>query len=185
VSSRFRVELQDGDGTYHYMRVSRAPAGGLSPPSAWAARRFQVWWQTNLSFLFGTELGGNTVEIYCAEENDPAGDDGDDEIYFEALVVDGDTSISSDVRIGDFDAGNRKSLEGILETPIPFVSGVTIEFFEDDGGAHGDDDTMEAEIPALAADDPGPATGLHESMVDQDGAGKYIVYYNLAHGFDE
>jgi hypothetical protein len=185
VHSRFRVELQDGDGTHHYVRVRRAPAGGLAPPYPPAASRFRVWWQTNLTFLFGTEKGGDAVEIYCAEENDPTGDDGDDEIYFNRLEVDGAVPICCVFYVADFDASNRKGLEGILHTPIPFVSSLVFRFFEEDGGAHGDDDTMSATVGTLAADDPGPALGLHQSMVDQDGDGKYILYYNLTHGFDD
>ena len=52
-------------------------------------------------------------------------------------------------------------------------------------GAHGDDDVMEMSVSPLDPAETGPVEGLRAVMRDQDNDGKYIVYYNLAHGFDE
>lgn len=178
---RYTAALADADRTKYYLKVNRHP---VSPPPYPAIHRlFEVRWVTNLTFFFGAAQGGeNPLQIRCLEENDPAIDDGDDEIFLRSVRVDGE-SVLGQKDLGDFDAGNQRTLEGVIPSPLAFVDRIVIEGFEDDDFLNGDVDEFSHGVEPLDADTPGPVK-RSTNLYPEDG-GHYRLYYNLTHGFDE
>jgi hypothetical protein len=183
---RYRIPTTDANGSHIYMRVRRQPAGGYGPPGQYpsGASNFWVWWQTNLTILYGAAHDGEPFEVWCHEENDNTPDDGDDEVYLDYVRVDG-TEIAGYQFIADFDAPNNRPLEHIVPTPIYFFSGVEIKFMEDDSAFNGENDYMYGVIAPMPPEQTGHVKGAELTLHDQEGAGTYTVYYNLTHGFDD
>jgi len=178
-AGRIEVNSQDGEKTKYFMQVQRLGV----PPYAPEELYYIVHWETNLTILFGAAQGGQSLEMRCLEENDGSPDDGDDEVYLDAVTVDGVTIVSGPIDMGDFDAGNARTLEGVIPSPIYFLDDVKIDAWEEDDGAAGDDDWMDATIHTLGPLDVGSFTGSTEFNPENGGA--FQVYYNLTHGFDE
>ncbi len=176
-----RLELGGSDAarTKYYLRVRRTPT--VPAPYPAAQRQFQMRWETSLTILFGAAQGGDSLSLRCLEENDPAIDDGDDEIFIESIRVDG-TQVVGQTDLGDFDAGNPHDLEHVIPAPLHFVGTIEFEGFEDDGFANGDADPMSASIGTLSVDEPGPVKSHADLYPD---GGRYRFYYNLTHGFDQ
>ncbi|HYH61029.1 MAG TPA: endonuclease/exonuclease/phosphatase family protein [Solirubrobacterales bacterium] len=177
---QLEVETREADAQKYYAVVRRKPA--TQPPFPAEAQRFQVRWETDLTILFGSAHGGQSLQIRCLEENDGI-DDGDDEVYLEEIRIDGSDVLGGDVFLGDFDAGNPRSLESLVPAPVNFVEGVTFEGFEDDDFAAGEVDDMEATIRPLAPERQGPVDS--SIAYNPEGDGLYRIYYNVTHGFDE
>ena len=178
---QLELETREADAQKYYAVVRRKPA--TQPPFPAEAQHFQVRWETDLTILFGAGQGGSqSLQIRCLEENDGI-DDGDDEVYLEEIRVDGSDVFGSDVFLGDFDAGNVRSLESLVPAPVKFVEGVAFEGFEDDDFAAGEVDDMEATIPPLAPGTQGPVSP--SIAYNPEEGGLYRIYYNVTHGFDE
>jgi hypothetical protein len=177
---RYTAAWSDAERTKYYLKVNRHPFN--PPPYPAIHRLFEVRWTTNLTIFFGAAQGGEfPLQLRCFEENDPAIDDGDDEIFLKSVKVDGD-QVLGQREIGDFDAGDQRTLEGVIPAPLAFVGSIEIDGFEDDGFLNGDVDPFSTTIQPLDANTAGPVKKSVDLYPD---GGHYKLYYNLTHGFDE
>jgi hypothetical protein len=166
----------------YYMVIRRDPTPAYVPPYPAQALHYFVRWETNLTILYGAKMGGpHSLRMLCHEENDPAIDDGDDEIYIEEILADG-TKVMGETYIQDFDAGDKADLEQLIPNPIYFVDRIEFRGFEEDGGANGDDDPFSDTIYTLPATTEGPTP---EVLHLYPAGGHYSFWYSLTHGFDE
>ncbi len=173
-----------------YMVVQRCGISNFAsicnpPPVSYDQKQseFTINWNTNLSILYGARKGGQPLRLHCFVENDPAIDDGDDEIFIRKITADGEKVVGQQY-VQDFDAGNDADLENHIPYTIYFLDSVVFEGFEDDGFANGDADPMSATIKALLPGQPGPMADQEKVSLWPSG-GHYMFYFNLTHGFDE
>lgn len=165
-----------------YLAVKRAPP--MPQPYPPQYNHFRVGWTTDLTIFFGSAQGGQSIQMRCLEENDGADLDGDDELYLSFASVAG-SNVANHAFIGDFDAGNKAPMDGLINAPIYYTTAnpLVVHFYEDDDFIAGDNDEYEREIKALDPDTEGPLERNFEFA--PGGSGLYQFRYNLTHGFDE
>ncbi len=167
----------------YYLQVQRLPAGPAPYPVE--ARSYTMHWTTDLTIFYGAGEGGQSIRMWCLEENDGFDLDGDDELYFEYAKIDGVTVVPGTTFIGDFDAGTKWPMEQILGGKPLYFAGtddLRIRVYEEDGAAAGDDDEHTIIIPKLDRDTLGPVED--DQVFAPGGSGKYRFFYNVTHGFD-
>jgi hypothetical protein len=181
-----RIDGSETEKKKFYLVVLR-DVGNVVPPYPADFNAFRIRWETDLTILFGAAKGGQSIQLRCLEENDGADLDGDDEMYLTSATVKGVPVIPYPLPqfIGDFDAGNKWPMEGMLDPPIHFTGAdpLVLHFFEDDDFAAGDNDEYEHEIEPLFPGSAGPQE--RDFTFAPGGSGLYQFRYNVTHGFDD
>jgi hypothetical protein len=176
------IRRDESEELKRYLKLVRDPP--MSPPYPSRYNHFAIGWTTDLSIFFGSAQGGQSLQLRCLDENDGVDLDYDDEMWLSFVELDGKT-IVDETFIGDFDAGTKAPMDGILGGPIYFTDAdpLVLHFYEDDDFINGNNDEYERNIGTLDRATAGPVA---EAFVfEPGGSGLYQFRYNLTHGFDE